>query len=110
MNKFTGTITYQVFAQGTKSESERPYLITEKGDKILLYKKNDNPFENRGFSAYAGRQVVLEGELVNGVLHVETVELIEAAPAAPATDPAAGTAEKSEPAQTEQAPSAKEEE
>ncbi len=105
MNKFTGTITYQVFAQGTKSECERPYLITENGDKVLLYKKNDNPFENRGFAEYADRQVVLEGELVNGVLHVETVEAIETA-----TDPAAGTAEKSEPAQTEQAPSAKEEE
>ena len=105
MNQFTGTVSFELFAQGTKSESERPYLITEKGDKILLYKKNDNPFENRGFAEYADRQVVLEGELVNGVLHVETVELIEAAPA---TDPAAGTAEKSEPAQTEQSQPAKE--
>ena len=47
--------------------------ILENGGQILLYKKNDNPFENNFFSSYEGKKVVMEGELVNGTFVVENI-------------------------------------
>ena len=44
MTTLTGIIQYKIFAEGTKSESSRPYIVLENGSQILLYKKNDNPF------------------------------------------------------------------
>jgi|GEM_PF-6890190 len=86
MKQFTGTVQYAPFAQGSKSEGERPFLVAEDGSRILLYKKNDNPFENKGLSAYAGKRVLLQGEVVNGAIEVEAVE---EAPATSAACPAA---------------------
>lgn len=71
--KFTGIVKYLPFAEGTKSESLRPYIILGKGSRILLYKKDDNPFENKFFKAFEGKKVNLEGELENGTLNVESV-------------------------------------
>ena len=39
MEKLIGKIEYETFAEGSKSESKRPFLTTENGEKILLYKK-----------------------------------------------------------------------
>ena len=72
-------ISFVVFVQvalrqySTKSESSRPYIVLENGGQILLYKKNDNPFENNFFSSYEGKKVVMEGELVNGTFVVENI-------------------------------------
>ena len=77
MQKLTGKIIFETFAAGTKSESRRPYLCFENGTKILLYKKNENPFENNGFTEYGGKKVTVEGELENGIFCVELIELIE---------------------------------
>jgi len=63
MEKLIGKIEYQTFAEGSKSESQRPFLATENGEKILLYKKNDNPFENTVFSDFEGKNVIVEGEI-----------------------------------------------
>ena len=41
MSKLTGQILYKTFAEGSKSESSRPYICLENGTQILLYKKND---------------------------------------------------------------------
>ena len=60
MTTLSGIIQYKIFAEGTKSESSRPYIILENGSQILLYKKNDNPFENTGFSSYEGQKVLVE--------------------------------------------------
>lgn len=73
MTKLTGIIEYKVFAEGTKSESSRPFLCFENGTQILLYKKGDNPFENNGFTEFDGKKVTVEGELVNGVFEVISV-------------------------------------
>ena len=73
MTTLTGIIQYKIFAEGTKSESSRPYIVLENGGQILLYKKNDNPFENNIFSSYEGKKVVMEGELVNGTFVVENI-------------------------------------
>lgn len=74
MAQFTGTVTYRQFAQGSKSEGARPFLVMEDGSRVLLYKKNDNPFENKGLATYTGKRVVLQGEIVKNVLEVESVE------------------------------------
>lgn len=73
MTTLTGIIQYKIFAEGTKSESSRPYIVLENESQILLYKKNDNPFENTGFSSYEGQKVLVEGELVNGTFVVENI-------------------------------------
>ena len=39
MTTLTGIIQYKIFAEGTKSESSRPYIVLENGSQILLYKK-----------------------------------------------------------------------
>lgn len=71
----TGTVKYLPFAQGTKSESLRPYILLGKGSRILLYKKSDNPFENNFFASFDGQKVRVSGEIVNGTLEVDSVEL-----------------------------------
>lgn len=68
-----GKIEYKTFAAGTKSESVRPYLCFENGTQILLYKKNDNPFENKGFTEYTDLEVSVEGDLENGTFVVENI-------------------------------------
>ena len=73
MANLIGKIQYKVFAQGTKSESKRPFICFENGTQILLYKKDDNPFENNFFSSYEGQKVLVEGELVNGTFVVENI-------------------------------------
>lgn len=71
----TGTVKYLPFAQGTKSESLRPYILLGKGSRILLYKKDDNPFENNFFAAFENQKVRITGEIVNGTFEVDSVEL-----------------------------------
>lgn len=73
MTKLTGVIEYKIFAEGTKSESLRPYIVLENGGRILLYKKGDNPFENKGFAGFEGKKIIAEGELVDGVFEVLSV-------------------------------------
>ena len=63
METLTGKIEYAPYASSSKSESTRPFLITDDGNKILLYKKNDNPFENKGFTAFEGKRVTVHGGL-----------------------------------------------
>lgn len=73
MSKLTGVVLYRVFAEGTKSESSRPYIFLENGSQILLYKKSDNPFENKGFINYENQTITVEGEFSNGVFIVENI-------------------------------------
>lgn len=72
----TGTVKYLPFAQGSKSESLRPYILLGKGSRILLYKKSDNPFENNFFASFEGEKVRVSGEIVNGTLEADSVELL----------------------------------
>jgi len=78
MIKIKGFVKLQVFAEGSKSESLRPYIIFGNGGKLLLYKKNDNPFENQSLKDFIDKFVCIEGELVNEVFEIETIEIIEA--------------------------------
>lgn len=74
MTKLIGLIKYQIFAQGTKSESKRPFICFENGTQILLYKKDDNPFENTGFLPFENKTVEVEGDLNNGVFEVTSIK------------------------------------
>ena len=74
ITKLTEKINFDVFAAATKSESKRPYLITETGEKILLYKLNDNPFENKGFTEFEGKNVTVAGEFKdNAFIVIEVI-------------------------------------
>lgn len=77
MQQLIGTVQFKTFGEGTKSESLRPYLCFENGTQILLYKKDDNPFENNAFAEYEGKSITVQGELVNGVFEVEEIVLEE---------------------------------
>jgi hypothetical protein len=109
MAQFTGTVTYGQFANGSKSEGERPFLIMEDGSSMLLYKKNDNPFENKGMAAYDGKKVVLQGEIVKDVIEVDSVEEVQTAVTStplstdPATNAANGTPGTTAPAADKEA-------
>ena len=69
-------VEYKLFAEGTKSESKRPFICLENGTQILLYKKNDNPFENNFFQKYEGMKVSINGDFVNGVFEADLIELV----------------------------------
>ena len=71
--ELTGIIQFLPFATGTKSESVRPYLVDESGNKTLIFKKNDNPFMNNFFTPLDGKTVCVMGEYSNNAFVVETV-------------------------------------
>lgn len=73
MTVLSGIIEYKTFAKGSKSESLRPFICLENGSQILLYKKDDNPFENKGLTEFEGKKVSVEGELVNGVFEISSL-------------------------------------
>lgn len=74
-----GVVEYKLFAEGTKSESKRPFICLANGTQILLYKKNDNPFENNFFQKFEGMKVTITGDFVNGVFEADSAELAEQA-------------------------------
>lgn len=74
--ELTGKIIYETFAAGSKSESARPYLETSDGNKILLYKKDDNPFENSSLAEFDGKNARITGEIKDGAFVAESVEAV----------------------------------
>lgn len=70
----TGTIQSKLYAQGSKSECMKPYIFLENGSQILLYKENDNPFENNAFTEYEGKNVSVTGEFTDGVFTVNAID------------------------------------
>ena len=75
ITELTVKIKFDNFAADSKSESKRPYLITANGEKILLYKKNDNPFENKGFTDFVDKEVILTGEFNENTFIVSEIVL-----------------------------------
>ena len=71
-----GKINFKIFAEGSKSECYRPYIFIDNGSQILLYRKDDNPFENKGFKEYEGKEVSIEGEFTAGLFIVESIQEI----------------------------------
>ena len=71
ITELTGKIEFDTFAADSKSESKRPYLITANGEKILLYKKNDN----KGFTDFVDKEVILTGEFNENAFIVSEIVL-----------------------------------
>ena len=73
-----GTVVFLKANEGSKSESILPFLYQRRDvppQRVML--RNDNPFENTGFSAYDGRQVEVVGEIVpSGTFVVDEVHTI----------------------------------
>lgn len=97
--RLEGVLRLLPFAPGSKSEGIRPFLVGDDGSRVLLYKKQDNPFENRGFHGVENQRVQVEGELRGGTFHVEQLHIQEAAvqnecSQEPAPPEGAGAAEK----------------
>ncbi len=73
MENLTGKIEFMLFAEGTKSESLQPFLIDKDGNKIRVYKKDDNPFMNNYFTAFEGKSVCVSGEHSNNTFIVDSI-------------------------------------
>ena len=66
-NKLTtlqGIIVFLPSNIGSKSEAKIPFLYVNRERVIRLFKRDDNPFENRAFNDYDGKYVEIQGELV----------------------------------------------
>lgn len=69
----TGLIEFIEFSKGSKSEVERPYLVSDEESVLLLY-KDDNPFQNEKLLQYKGKSVKILGNYNNsGTFIVEEV-------------------------------------
>lgn len=68
-----GVVQFFPFAVGSKSESIRPYLVQKDGTRTLLYKKDDNPFENKGLTGYQNQWVRVQGAFSGNCFHVNSI-------------------------------------
>ena len=73
--KRRGTIVFLKANEGSKSEAAVPFLYQGRDtplQKIML--RDDNPFENNGFSSYDGKSVEISGEIaLSGTFIVDEV-------------------------------------
>lgn len=71
--KLTGTVVFLKSNEGSKSEAVVPFLYRGRDMPLQrIMRKDDNPFENRGFVEYDGKVVDLYGELSNGKTFIAT--------------------------------------
>lgn len=59
-----GIIVFLSSDIGSKSEAKIPFLYINRENMIRLFKRGDNPFENRAFNDYDGKYVEVLGELI----------------------------------------------
>ncbi len=71
----SGIVIFKNANAGSKSESLQPFLKTEKGEEIHLYKMNSNPFENNDFHTCEGKTIEATGVIKDGTLHVSDYEI-----------------------------------
>lgn len=75
--ELTGTIIFKMANVGSKSENLDPFLYVNKENCTPIWRKGDNPFENKGFDEYDGKKVTVSGEMGNTKFTVETIRLVE---------------------------------
>ena len=72
--KLTGTVVFLLANIGSKSEGVLPFLYVNKEEKIKLFLKGDNPFENKGLLPYDGKAVEVVGmKKRNGTFVIEKI-------------------------------------
>ena len=93
-----GYVVFLPYAQGTQSESWRPYAVLHDGTTVRLHVPDDNPFTNERLKPFHRLCCELSGRLdaKNNVLLVSSIAQTEDPFAAlggdqPATPPAEGT-------------------
>ena len=73
--KLRGTIVFLKANEESKSEAAIPFLYQDRDkqlQKVML--RDDNPFENSGFSFYDGKLVEISGEIaLSGTFIVDEV-------------------------------------
>ena len=70
-----GYILFLPFADGSKSEGVRPFLINSTRGVQLIYHRGDNPFENPFFRPFHGSYCRINGRRGDGdVFMVEAIQ------------------------------------
>jgi hypothetical protein len=64
---WTGHVVFMKFAEGSKSESMRPFIVTPH-ETLRLHVKGDNPFDNQSLKAYHLKFCTIHGVLTDGRL------------------------------------------
>lgn len=76
----SGYVRFHPYAEGTKSESTRPYLELLSGGERSLYKQGDNPFINESLVPFNDKRCEVVGVTdESGCLVVLEIEEIMAA-------------------------------
>jgi hypothetical protein len=60
--KYQGTVTYQQFGSGSKSEHQAVVLLTTTGP-LKLRRAGGNPFRDPELEKLVGREIVCDGQL-----------------------------------------------
>ena len=76
MEVLEGVVVFLTYAEGTKSESRRPFLyIGRNSDPIRLWVKEDNPFENNKLYGFDGKRVIIKGEINKDVFEISDISV-----------------------------------
>ena len=77
-----GIIRFRPYAQGSKSESVRPFLEVEGEEPLRLHLEGDNPFSNDGLRSFEDKECEVTGQMdkQNGFFRVNQAEVITKAP------------------------------
>ena len=73
--RLQGTIVFLKANEGSKSEALVPFLYQSRDVPLQkVMRRDDNPFENNGFTPYDGKTVEISGEIaVSGTFVVDEV-------------------------------------
>jgi hypothetical protein len=70
-----GYILFLPFAEGSKSEGLRPFLVNSSQGVKMLYRKEDNPFENTSLRPFHTKYCRVKGNAGQaGVFLVDSIE------------------------------------
>lgn len=64
---YTGTVRFETYAKGSKSEHQAVVLDTGEGPALKMRIKGNNPFRDPALDALVGKRVKVEGIAGSGV-------------------------------------------
>jgi hypothetical protein len=65
---FEGYLLFLPFAEGSKSEGLRPFLVNASDGAQMLYRAGDNPFENFFLRPFRGKYCRITGHMGEGAM------------------------------------------
>lgn len=72
-----GVIIFLKQNLGSKSEGVYPYLYSNIGECIRVFKDGDNPFTNDYFKPYDSKRVKIIGEMMDSYIEVNEILLLD---------------------------------